>query len=63
MSPRPMSNVPYAEIEIGKSASLSRVLTQTTLEVLALLSGDVDPFVLEGDHREDVRPDSSTATE
>ncbi len=56
-----LTNVTFDEIEIGASASLSRSLTQTTLEVLALLSGDVDPFVLEGNGVDDIRPDASCA--
>lgn len=42
-----VSNVTFDEIEIGSTASLSRTVSQSTLEVLALLSGDVDPFVLQ----------------
>jgi phosphate acetyltransferase len=44
----PVTNVTFDEIEIGASATLTRSLSQTQFEVLALLSGDVDPFVLEG---------------
>ncbi len=56
-----MTNITFADIEIGASASLSRTLSQTEVEVLALLSGDVDPFVLQGNGLEQIRPDASTA--
>jgi phosphotransacetylase/acyl dehydratase len=39
-----MTNVTFDEIEAGASASLSRTLSQTDIEVLAIVSGDVDPF-------------------
>jgi phosphate acetyltransferase len=39
-----MTNVTFDEIEAGASASLTRTLSQTDIEVLALVSGDVDPF-------------------
>lgn len=55
-----MTNVTFAQIEIGASASLSRTLSQTAVEVLALLSGDVDPFVLQGNGLDEVRPDASS---
>jgi phosphate acetyltransferase len=42
-----MTNVTFDEIEPGASASLSRTLSQTDIEVLALVSGDVDPFHVE----------------
>jgi phosphotransacetylase/acyl dehydratase len=39
-----MTNVTFDEIEAGASASLTRTLSQTDIEVLAIVSGDVDPF-------------------
>jgi phosphate acetyltransferase len=39
-----MTNVTFDEIETGAAASLTRTLSQTDIEVLALVSGDVDPF-------------------
>ena len=39
-----MTNVTFDEIQTGASASLTRTLSQTDIEVLALVSGDVDPF-------------------
>lgn len=47
MNHEAMTNVTFAEIEIGVSAELSHTLSQTDLEVMALLSGDVDPFFLQ----------------
>ncbi len=59
MSTEKITNVTFDEIEIGATASLSRTVTQTSVEVLALLSGDVDPFGLQGNGLEEVRPDVS----
>lgn len=39
-----LSNVTFDEIKPGATAELSRTLSQTDIEVLALVSGDVDPF-------------------
>ena len=60
MSTAKITNVTFDEIEIGATASMSRPVSQTALEVLALLSGDVDPFVLQGNGLEEVRPDASS---
>ena len=38
------SNVTFDEIEVGKGASLSRAMTNTEVEALALVSGEVDPY-------------------
>jgi phosphate acetyltransferase len=47
-----MTNVTFDEIQPGASASLTRTLSQTDIEVLALVSGDVDPFYVSGsEHR------------
>jgi phosphate acetyltransferase len=37
-------NVTFDELEVGASASVSRPLTQTEIEALVLVSGDVEPF-------------------
>jgi phosphate acetyltransferase len=42
-----MTNLTFDEIQAGVSASLSRSLSQTDIELLALVSGDVDPFHLD----------------
>lgn len=55
-----MTNVTFSEIEIGASASLSHTLSQTSLEVVGLLSGDVDPFMLKGAGLDEIRPDSTS---
>ena len=40
-------NVTFDEIEIGATASAQRVMTQTEIEALVLVSGDIEPFQLE----------------
>jgi phosphate acetyltransferase len=40
-------NVTFDEIEVGAAASARRALTQTEIEALVLVSGDVEPFQLE----------------
>jgi phosphotransacetylase/acyl dehydratase len=55
-----MTNVTFDEIQAGKSASLTRTLSQTDIEVLALVSGDVDPFHTTTSDAADARRDSST---
>jgi len=40
-------NVTFDEIEVGASASAQRALTQTEIEALVLVSGDIEPFQLE----------------
>lgn len=47
-----MSNLTFDEIEPGMAASLTRKLTPSMIEVLALVSGDVNPFHLKGDEME-----------
>lgn len=54
-----MTNVTFDEIQAGASASLTRTLSQTDIEVLALVSGDVDPFHVAGDGTA-ARPDART---
>jgi phosphotransacetylase/acyl dehydratase len=50
MSIAHLTNVTFDEIQLGASAELSRTLTRTGFELLALLSGRVDPFMLESEH-------------
>jgi phosphate acetyltransferase len=45
-------NVTFDEIEIGKPVSVSRPVTHTEVEALALVSGDVDPYHVEAGARE-----------
>lgn len=54
-----MTNVTFDEIKAGASASLTRTLSPTDIEVLALVSGDVDPFHVAADGAETQR-DAST---
>lgn len=42
-TPRTLTNVPYAEIEIGARASLSRRLSEEDITLFALATGDVNP--------------------
>jgi phosphotransacetylase/acyl dehydratase len=55
-----MTNVTFEEIQAGASASLSRTLSQTDIELVALVSGDVDPFHIEGNGAAAVRPEART---
>ena len=41
------TNVTFDEIEIGRSETVSRRMSQTEVEALALVSGDIDNFHLE----------------
>lgn len=43
------ANVPFDEIEVGATASVVHRLTRADIELLALVSGDVDPFHVESD--------------
>ncbi|NJD30557.1 MAG: bifunctional enoyl-CoA hydratase/phosphate acetyltransferase [Gammaproteobacteria bacterium] len=40
-------NVTFDEIKVGDAATASRVLTQTEIEALVLVSGDIEPFHVE----------------
>lgn len=44
----PIDNVPFDQIHVGETASISRIISQVDIELLALMTGDVDPFHLEG---------------
>lgn len=55
-----MTNVTFDEIRSGASATMSRTLSQTDIEVLALVSGDVDPFHVVENGTAVVRQDTST---
>ncbi len=52
-----LTNTTFDEIQVGAEASLTRTLSQTDIEVLALVSGDVDPFHVAGDGTAGVRSD------
>ena len=55
-----MTNVTFDEIRPGASASLSRTLSKTDIDVLALVSGDVDPFHIEANGSSAVRSDTNS---
>jgi len=55
-----LTNVTFDEIEPGASASLTRTLSQTDIELVALVSGDVDPFHIEGNGNTAIRADTTT---
>ena len=42
-----MKNMTFDEIEVGASATFSHTFTQPGIELLALVSGDVDPFYVQ----------------
>ena len=58
-----LTNVIFDEIQPGASASLTRTLSQTDIEVLALVSGDVDPFSVGNGRGAAERADPQTTTE
>jgi phosphotransacetylase/acyl dehydratase len=45
---RSFTNITYDELEVGASATVSRRISQTEVDALALVSGDVDAFHLVG---------------
>jgi phosphate acetyltransferase len=56
-----VTNLTFDEIQVGASADLTRAVSQTDVELLALLSGDVDPFHVAADGAAGARPDAGTA--
>ena len=44
---KPYSNVTFDELAVGASVRVCRALTQTEIEALVLVSGDIEPFQLE----------------
>ncbi len=56
-----LTNVTFDEIQPGASVSLTRTLSQTDIEVLAIVSGDVDPFHVAGNGPA-ARPDATTTS-
>jgi phosphotransacetylase/acyl dehydratase len=55
------TNRTFDEIQIGDTASLTHTLTQDVIEVFALISGDVDPFVLDGVDAPEAQTSANTA--
>ncbi|MFV1968253.1 MAG: bifunctional enoyl-CoA hydratase/phosphate acetyltransferase [Pirellulaceae bacterium] len=55
------TNRTFDEIHVGDTATLTHKLTQDVIEVFALISGDVDPFVLEREPESGTRTAANTA--
>jgi phosphotransacetylase/acyl dehydratase len=55
-----VKNVTFNEIQVGATAEFRRRLSQADIEILAMVSGDVDPFHLTGEGAVSVRPDART---
>jgi phosphotransacetylase/acyl dehydratase len=53
-----VKNVTFDEIRVSDCAEFRRTISQPDIELLALVSGDVDPFHLTGDGAASVRPDA-----
>jgi phosphate acetyltransferase len=53
-----VKNVTFDEIRVGATAEFRRIVSQSDVELLALVSGDVDPFHLTGEGAASVRPDT-----
>jgi phosphotransacetylase/acyl dehydratase len=55
-----VKNVTFDEIRVGATAEFRHTLSQADVELLALVSGDVDPFHLTGEGAARARPDART---
>jgi len=55
-----VKNVTFDEIRVGATAEFRHTLAQADIELLALVSGDVDPFHLTGEGAAVARPDART---
>lgn len=53
-----LTNVTFDEIQVGMSAAMDQILTQTHIDLLALSAGDVDTFHLEQSSASSKRPDA-----
>lgn len=59
-----LSNVPFDEIKVGQTITVSRTLSQMDVEALAFTSGDVDSFQLENANGEkELRSTEGVASE
>lgn len=45
-----VSNIPFADIEVGMSRSFSKTLTETDLQLFAQTSGDFNPLHLDAEY-------------
>jgi phosphate acetyltransferase len=59
-NPNSMKNMTFDEIDVGATATFSHRLSLPEIELLALVSGDVDPFHIEQAGSADSRADSNT---
>jgi phosphate acetyltransferase len=57
-----LANVTLDAIHPGASATLTRTLSPTDIEVLALMSGDIDAFHVAGEGAAAVRPDANATS-
>ncbi|HMB08270.1 MAG TPA: hypothetical protein VKP69_31635, partial [Isosphaeraceae bacterium] len=55
-----VKNVTFDEIRVGAAAEFRHTLSQADIELLALVSGDVDSFHLMGEGAASARPDART---
>ena len=55
-----IKNVTFDEMRVGATAEFRRTLSQPDIELLAMVSGDVDPFHLTGEGAASARPDART---
>jgi phosphate acetyltransferase len=55
-----MKNMTFDEIEVGASATFSHTLAQPGIELLALISGDIDPFNIQPEGSPGSLTDSNT---
>jgi len=52
-----VKNVTFDEMRVGATAEFRRTISQADIELLAMVSGDVDPFHLTGEGAASARPD------
>jgi phosphotransacetylase len=57
------SNVPFDQIEVGRTLSVSRTVSRTDLEALTFVSGDIDPPQVDSEDGEAVQSAESVAAE
>lgn len=55
-----VTNVTFDDIQPGAAASLTRTFTRTEIDVLALVSGDVDPFYLDPGQPDGAAPERAS---
>ncbi len=55
-----VKNVTFDEIHVGASATYCHTISQSDIELFALMTGDVDPFHIEGAESGNIRPYGQT---